>query len=375
MDLLESRASKSGTGTWLVAILVAIVASAVSIAITATILQKPDSPPQVTQKSAPPRAANISAQQKSELLAREKRMKDSEQRIASKEAELTQREKQVAELEAANRFRDDDRPAEAPAIQPKPPQPPDVLPFPDDELDAEEIAQTVDQHIVTLHTDPDPNARASAASVLTQFPDKADKTVPAYQKALTNEVAPEVIEAVLHSLASLQSKARPATASLVTVVKTTRIATHRRLAFEALVAIDRTSSEVKSILTTAILGTTGKKAVVASYSSVIHQNREYACDALAQLGADGSWAVPLLIEAYGVTAKDIDRKDHSHHRLIEKIATALVAISPTDNRSYECLKQMRLALSVGNDSTTPSAVHVDSAIKEMEQARRKKAKE
>jgi hypothetical protein len=102
-------------------------------------------------------------------------------------------------------------------------------------------------------------------------------------------------------------------------------ATHRAL----YIAIDRTSSEVKSILTTALLGTTGKRAVAAGYHSVIHQNREYACDALAQLGADGNWAVPLLIEVYGVTAKDIDQNDY---RLIEKIATALVAISPTDNR-------------------------------------------
>jgi hypothetical protein len=299
-------------------------------------------------------------------------LKDSEKRIASREAELAQREKQVADLDAAKRFRDDDPPPKENARQPQLPRPPDVLIFPEDELDAEEIAQTVDQCITTLHTDPDPNARASAASVLARFPDKADKTVPAYQKALDNEVAPEVIEAVLHSIASLQARAKPATASLVTVVKTTRVATHRRLAFEALVAIDRTSNEVKSILTTALLGTTGKKAVTAHYSSVIHQNREYACDALAQFGADGNWAVPLLIEVYGVTAKDIDQNDYP---LVERIATALVAISPTDNRSYECLKQMRLALSAGNDSTTPSAVHVDSAIKEMEQARREKAKD
>jgi hypothetical protein len=245
----------------------------------------------------------------------------------------------------------------------------------------EQTEEFIREQIIILQSHPAPENRAAAARLLGGLPAHTSIVIEPLHGALRGDASPAVIVAIIRALADLAPAAKPTIATLVKIVDETRNDEHRRLAFEALLSIDRRSPQVRNILERALWGGTIdklRKPAASNLTSLILQNRAFACDIVARLGAEAKWAIPLLCPVLTLTIQEDIREQFPHNsKLIEKILTAMLAVDPIDPRSYNCLRENRDLLRGHPDRRERFAdalVQIDSAIREMELARQAASK-
>jgi hypothetical protein len=211
--------------------------------------------------------------------------------------------------------------------------------------------------------------------MLGQLPEQSDVVVPILQKALQKEVSPQVVTAILHAFGHLGPRAAAANVTLLNLITTTKNDIHRKQAFEALLAIDRKSTTVQKVLTTAIVGGTGNKPVSlrSARSSRLEENRRFALDTLVNLAEDAKWAIPLLVDLADVAVQDHTYVSYGRGQILEKTIEAMLAIDPRHDGVYQSIKRMGAHLKANSgerDDYTSLRIQIDSAIKEMDQIRR-----
>jgi hypothetical protein len=380
-----------------VSILVATALCSMLVGIALAILVSksldPESTAKPNKKATKPSNAVVDEGQSNRLAEREKQLRLLETALREREQKLVLREREIASQGDRNK-----QPAVAKSEEDRPSEEnPDQLfgsiagPRPISKLanakkvppqnEGNDVARdeiTIDEQLRLLEGDPDPDTRSGAALTLAQYSAHAERIVPPMVRALEREVSDDSKSAILQAITLLGPSAIDASPALVRVVNNTKTDVHRRLAFDALLAIDSNSAHVRTILTTALLGGRGPRPVPHEPNSLIDSNREFACNVLHDLGSNAKWAIPLLADV----ARSIVRSEYRDDELVRQFVRTLMAINQDDARVLECLKQLQTALATDRNSprdgfggyrrdASELRVEIDSAIKEIQSHRAK----
>ncbi len=183
---------------------------------------------------------------------------------------------------------------------------------------------------------------------------------------MRNDVAPSVRYSASTALGNIGPAAESALQILKNVVIETQDDTLRRRAFEAILKINKHSRAARSIFERALVG----------HSDPVRnlENRIYASKQIQGIGEETDWAIPYLIDALTLTARDMasGRLSSLHQPAFDELLATLLQIGPTDRRVYNLLKAIRDDAFTGSRTRRyreleDIRIRLDSEIKLIEQ--------
>jgi len=231
--------------------------------------------------------------------------------------------------------------------------------------DAEEVEKAVLRGLIeTASKSPDVSSRRRAVYELAGLAKNEPEAMAAVVAAFS-DASREVREEALICVEPLGDKAKDAVPVLEKILRTTTDDSTRGMAAVALASIDPQSAPLRKYLTKLIIGGKGTR-VRPLASEEARRNRRQACRVIAEMGHQGSWAIPLLLQVVQASAKRLDDQSDSFAEAVE----ALSEVSTDEKPVRRVLENLKRGVGLqGSAGAIEQAIkEVDTCLKTLESA-------